>query len=255
LNWHVAAIGAVLGGLGFIVPLQPAHAGGFFDFLFGDSHPQARSAWHGAPATPTAHWPFRSETAHEHGSGGGRRGAAFCVRLCDGEAFPMAHMANATPVETCRAMCPASPTKVFFGTSIDSAVAADGARYGALDNAYLYRKQLVADCTCNGRDALGLESLPVADDPTLRPGDIVVTANGPVAYAGKSARGQAYTPVDPSSIMTALNSVTAPSRAARGAAPPPDDDITGTIVESPNAPPQYLPQAPVLADLRGQLDN
>jgi hypothetical protein len=244
---------AALCGVCFAVPPRPAHAGGFFDFLFGGSehNPHARSSFHDAPAGRATGWPFRSETLHEHGGGTGRT-VAFCVRLCDGESFPMAHLANATPVGICRAMCPASPTKVFFGSAIDSAVAADGGRYGALDNAYLYRKHLVADCTCNGRDAFGLMPLKIADDATLRPGDIVVTANGLVAYAGKNAQGQAYTPVDPSGIMTALNSVTAPPRAAHGAPMPPDDDITGVIVAPPNAPPHYLP---LVADLRGQLDR
>jgi hypothetical protein len=145
-------------------------------------------------------------------------------------------------------MCPASKTKVFFGSTIDTAVAGDGTRYGSLDNAYLYRKRLVADCTCNGRDAFGLVPLPVAGDPTLRPGDIVVTANGLMAYAGKNVRGQAYTPVDPSDIMTALNSVTHPLHGAEGSG----GDITGVIVQSQNALPQYLPP---IVDLRGQLGN
>lgn len=251
-NWRAAAIIGALGGVCLVALPQPALAGGFFDFLFGDSRPasQARPASSGETAAHSPWAPFASETVHEHGGGSGRT-VAFCVRLCDGEAFPMAHIANATPVATCRAMCPASQTKVFFGSAIDTAVAGDGAHYTSLDNAYLYRKHLVADCTCNGRDAFGLAPLKVADDPTLRPGDIVVTANGPVAYAGKNARGQAYAPVDPSDITGALNSATSPPPAARGT-PPPDRDDTGVIVESQNAPPQYLP---AIVDLRGQLGN
>jgi Protein of unknown function (DUF2865) len=248
-NWRAAVIAGALCGVCLAALPRPALAGGFFDFLFGDSRPNppphAQSYGRGRAASSR----FSSETAHEHGSA---RTAAFCVRLCDGEAFPMAHMANATPVETCHAMCPASPTKVFFGSAIDTAVAGDGARYSTLDTAYLYHKHLVADCTCNGRDALGLVPLKVTEDPTLRPGDIVVTANGLVAYAGKNGLGQAYTPVDPSDIMTALNSVKSPPpRRARGTQPP-DNDNTGSIVESQNAPPQYLP---AIADLRGQFDR
>ena len=92
-----------------------------------------------------------------------RPSVAFCVRLCDGKGFPMAHLANATPVETCQAMCPASKTKVFFGLEIDGAVARDGTRYGQLENAFLFRKHLVANCTCNGRDAFGLAPLNIAE--------------------------------------------------------------------------------------------
>ena len=43
---------------------------------------------------------------------------------------------------------------------------------------------IVPDCTCNGKDALGLVNTPVDDDPTLRPGDIVATNDGLMAYNG-----------------------------------------------------------------------
>jgi Protein of unknown function (DUF2865) len=49
-------------------------------------------------------------------------GPAFCVRSCDGKYFPLAR-GNATPVQMCQAFCPASATKVFFGSGIDSAYA------------------------------------------------------------------------------------------------------------------------------------
>ncbi len=96
----------------------------------------------------------------------------------------MQHITNATPVETCRALCPAARTKVFFGSQIDTAAAGDGTRYASLDSAFVYRKHLVPGCTCNGRDAFGLAPFEMARDSTLRPGDIVVTAKGPMVYSG-----------------------------------------------------------------------
>ena len=36
---------------------------------------------------------------------------------------------NASPVQTCQAFCPASATKVFYGSNIDSAAAGNGERY------------------------------------------------------------------------------------------------------------------------------
>ena len=63
--------------------------------------------------------------------------------------------------------------------------ARDGARYADLDSAYVYREHLVPNCTCNGKDAFGLATFDVKSDPTLRPGDIVATKNGFMAYAGK----------------------------------------------------------------------
>ena len=55
----------------------------------------------------------------------GSSGPGFCVRSCDGRYFPLMRGA-ASPTQMCQAFCPASPTKVFFGSSIDSAYAASG---------------------------------------------------------------------------------------------------------------------------------
>ena len=49
---------------------------------------------------------------------------------------------------------------------------------GDLKTAYLYRKQIVPDCTCNGRDIFGLAPIDVKTDPTFRAGDTVATADG-----------------------------------------------------------------------------
>ena len=77
---------------------------------------------------------------------------------------------------------------MFYGAEIDNAVAKDGARYADLDTAYVYRKQLVANCTCNGKNALGLAPYDLPSDPTLRPGDIVATKTGLMAYTGNPAQ-------------------------------------------------------------------
>ncbi len=149
-----------------------------------------------------------SESVRASGSTG--HAVAFCVRLCDGQHFPIEHPSNATPVETCRAMCPASKTKVFFGSEIDHAVAGDGVHYADLDSAFVYRKQLVPNCTCNGKDAFGLARFDLNTDPTLRPGDIVATKDGFKAYAGKRMQTDTFTAVDTATINAELNG--APSR-------------------------------------------
>ena len=61
-------------------------------------------------------------------------GPAFCVRSCDGKYFPLMRGA-AAPAQMCQAFCPASPTKVFFGSNIDRAYAATGERYADSENA------------------------------------------------------------------------------------------------------------------------
>jgi hypothetical protein len=123
---------------------------------------------------------------------------AFCVRACDGRFFPMQRRAGVSPAELCRAFCPASRTIVFSGSKIDHAVAPNGQRYANLDTAFLYREKTVANCTCNGRDPLGLARVELADDPTLRPGDIVATNGGLAIYHGKNPRSAEFTPVDAS---------------------------------------------------------
>ncbi|HZC57360.1 MAG TPA: DUF2865 domain-containing protein [Xanthobacteraceae bacterium] len=231
----------------------PAQAGGFFDFLFGGPdkgpHPSVSSyADPQAPVTPPV--PLGQESVRQSGGSTGH-GVAFCVRLCDGQHFPLEQrVANATPVETCRSMCPASKTKVFFGSEIDHAVAKDGARYADLDTAYIYRKQLVANCTCNGKNALGLAPYDLPTDPTLRPGDIVATKQGLMAYNGNKDVASQYTPVSVPSVATQLNSVTSARSALNRHDADTAEDDPGTIAQS-----QPAPQPPLsIGDKQGPVD-
>ena len=178
-----------------------ARAQGFFDFLFGG--PQQRPPPPSYPPPPPeigriAPAPLGQERVNENAGTTGH-GVAFCVRLCDGQHFPLERMANATPAETCKAICPTSATKVYFGSEIEGAVAGDGARYADLNTAFLYRKHLVANCSCNGKDPFGLATFDVKTDPTLRPGDIVSTKEGLMTYSGRGGQS-AFTPVAPSTL-------------------------------------------------------
>src|SRR5215469_151886 len=110
-------------------------------------------------------------------------GPAFCVRSCDGKYFPLMRGA-ASPAQMCQAFCPASPTKVFFGSSIDSSYAASGEHYTDSENAFAYRKALRADCTCDGHNPAGLAPVYLALDGSLRPGNVLATTDGLVAYSG-----------------------------------------------------------------------
>jgi hypothetical protein len=164
---------------------SPASAQGLFD-LFG-ARPAAPPAQTMAYADPNSAAPKASAPAQT--SAGSGRTVSYCVRLCDGRHFPIQHHAAATPVQLCNALCPAAPTKIFSGSDISRAVAKDGTRYSALENAFVYRTRVVSDCTCNGKDAFGTAPVDVSADPTLRSGDIVATETGQVAYAAsKSSR-------------------------------------------------------------------
>jgi hypothetical protein len=221
----------------FALPAEAAYAAGLFDFLFGGFYdrptPPPAARPYAEPMAPIAPPPLGSESVR--GGGGGGRSVAYCVRLCDGQYFPMEHITNATPVETCRAMCPASKTKVYFGSEIGGAMTRDGARYADLDNAFLYRKQLVANCTCNGKDAFGLAPFDLSSDPTLRPGDIVSTKNGLLAYTGKTARDDSFVPLKPSSAAARLNAAASRRQSTRRNESAIDDD-PGTIAMRERAP-------------------
>ena len=164
---------------------RPASAG-FFDFLFGgDRAPRAAQ-----PSSPTPQTDFFGNpidpgpTAVAPVSSG--RSASYCVRTCDGKYFPLSSHAGMTPAQMCQSFCPASTTKVYFGGNIDTALGPNGERYADLPHAFAYRKALKADCTCNGRDPAGLAPIDLSLDTTLRPGDIVATTDGLVAYKGVS---------------------------------------------------------------------
>jgi hypothetical protein len=144
-------------------------AEGLLDFFFGGGQKQQTSSFD--PQSPQPRPVVASA------------GPAFCVRSCDGKYFPLMRGAT-SPAQMCQAFCPASPTKVFFGSSIDRAYAATGERYADSENAFAYRKALRADCTCNGHNPAGLASVDLAMDGSLRSGDAVATADGLVAYSG-----------------------------------------------------------------------
>ncbi len=171
--------------LASLLALAPrgASAEGLFDLFFGGFQKQQQRQ-----APPQANFfadPFGQNQPpapppRPIASGGG---PAFCVRSCDGRYFPLAR-GNATPVQMCQAFCPASPTKVFFGSTIDGATSASGERYADSENAFAYRKALRADCTCNGRNAAGLAPVDLTLDTSLRAGDVIATTDGLVAYSG-----------------------------------------------------------------------
>jgi hypothetical protein len=171
-------------------------AEGLFDFLFGGAPKQQQRQ---GPQNNFFADPFGTQQPapppRQVASGGS--GPAYCVRSCDGRYFPLSR-GNANPVQTCQAFCPASPTKVFYGSAIDSATTTTGERYPDSENAYSYRKALRADCTCNGRDTAGLAPIDLTLDSSLRAGDVIATTDGLVAYSGvRVGNGQTaeFTPV------------------------------------------------------------
>lgn len=162
------------------VALAPemSSAQGLLDFFFGGSQkPQHQNSFFANIFNPNPQPPPPERPVVASS------GPAFCVRSCDGKYFPLMRGA-ASPAQMCQAFCPASPTQVFFGSSIESAYAASGERYADSENAFAYRKALRADCTCNGHNPAGLAPVDLALDDSLRPGDVLATTDGLVAYSG-----------------------------------------------------------------------
>ena len=160
-------------------------AEGLFDIFFGGGQKQQ-----GRQSPPQASFfgdPFGINQPPAQPSPAPRvagAGPAFCVRSCDGKYFPLTMRGNASPVQTCQTFCPASVTRVFYGSNIDSASAGNGERYADSENAFASRKALRADGTCNGRSPSGLAPVDLTLDTSLRSGDVVATADGVVAYTG-----------------------------------------------------------------------
>ncbi len=187
---------AALVGLAAVAP-HAATAEGLFDLFFGGLQKQR-------PAPPPQANFFADPFSQNQPPGPPPRpvvasgsGPAFCVRSCDGRYFPLTAR-NASPAQMCQAFCPASPTRVFFGSNIDGAASANGERYADSENAFAFRKAMRADCTCNGRDPAGLAPVDLTLDSSLRPGDVIATTDGLVAYSGvKAEDGQTaeFTPV------------------------------------------------------------
>jgi hypothetical protein len=189
--------GALLAVAGCLAAASPAAAQGFFESFFGRHQPRyippSPLPPHASSYADPSHYGREGRYSDYGGYSG--RGAVYCVRTCDGRYFPIQRLAGTTPAELCRSFCPASKTMVFSGGRIDSAIAPNGARYADLDNAFAYRDKVVENCTCNGKDGLGLAQLSSLSDPTLRPGDIVATNEGLVNYRGRGGSAE-FTPID-----------------------------------------------------------
>ena len=195
------AVGALAAALLMLAPLAPASAQNLFESFFGELGRALGGAGR-APEPGPVPAPAFAEPLGNLGRAAPPSlrietgpAKAFCVRTCDGHYFPVRAHAGLSVAEACHTFCPASETRIYSGGNIDYAVAHDGSRYRDLPNAYAYRKLLVAGCTCNGRDVFGLAHIDVANDPTLRPGDVVATRNGLMAFTGRTDKVANFTPV------------------------------------------------------------
>jgi hypothetical protein len=172
--------------------IASAQAEDFFSALFGGFR-------HRGP--PQIIFPFGNEGSQlgdfrSRYSGGGQ---AYCVRTCDGRYFPIVGPDNQSKAQSCNNFCPASETTLVYGSNIDNAATETGKSYSELPNAFRFRNEIVAGCTCNGKDQIGLAPVSIEKDPTLRKGDLVAGADGLVVVNGRADRRGAQLNYSPAS--------------------------------------------------------
>ena len=107
-----------------------------------------------------------------------------CVRTCDGYYFPISYSTMsshfADDERSCQRLCPAAEVALYSyrnpGEGMEQAVSVSGQLYTALPNAFHYRKEFTAACSCRKPGQSWGDALKDADDSTtLQGGDIVVT--------------------------------------------------------------------------------
>ncbi len=107
-----------------------------------------------------------------------------CVRTCDGYYFPISYSTVpnrfADDQHACQRECPAAEAVLYSyrnpGEDINQAVSISGQPYTELPNAFHYRKEFTAACSCRRPGQSWADALKNTDDATtLESGDIVVT--------------------------------------------------------------------------------
>lgn len=115
----------------------------------------------------------------------------YCVRLCDGFAFPVgrAGMGDEGAQEAaCRLACPLSQVALYTmpkGARDFSEATRGGANYSALPTAFNYRESYNSTCTCRPKGQ-AQSSAALLGDFTLRRGDLAMTRIGIRHFDGSS---------------------------------------------------------------------
>jgi len=144
-----------------------------------------------------------------------------CVRACDGYYFPISYSTVpsrfADDARSCQRLCPAAEAELYSfhnpGEDMEQAVSVTGQPYTALPNAFRYRKEIIAACSCRRPGQSWADALKNADDSsTLESGDIVVTDQNAKALSQPKLSGK------PGAPQAAANtSATAPASASPAA--------------------------------------
>lgn len=140
---------------------------------------------------------FAPEQNQEMGSGF----RTVCVRTCDGSFFPISFSTSQDRFRdderTCQRMCPAAEVVLFAyrnpGEDISRAVSINGQPYTSLPNAFKFKQEYNAACSCKRPGESWAEALKHLDDrqTVLERGDIIVTEErAKVMNAPRDAKGR-----------------------------------------------------------------
>ncbi len=148
-----------------------------------------------------------------------------CVRTCDGFYFPISYSTVPSKFgedeRVCQRMCPASEVVLYShrnpGEDVAQAVSVSGRNYTELPNAFAYRKQMSAACSCKGAGQTWADALKHLDDQTVERGDIVVTEDRAKQLSQPRVDAQGK-PIRPDPRATTPRPGTAPAPAEQPAA-------------------------------------
>ena len=158
-------------------------SGGWFGWQRRAETPAAAAA----PAAQRQMTRSRQATALNGTDGSSR---TFCVRSCDGYYFPVGPVTSgagrSAQADACNAMCPGATVRLYSSRNgtIETARSETGQAYGAMATAFRYRERLEPGCSCQASVTQGLARLAMAQDYTLREGDLVVMDAGVRVFRG-----------------------------------------------------------------------
>ena len=119
----------------------------------------------------------------------------------------------ADDARACQRLCPAAEAELYSfrnpGEDMQQAISVSGQPYTALPNAFRYRKEIIAGCSCRRPGQSWADALKNADDSsTLESGDIVVTDQNAKALSQPKPSGK---PAAPTPQTAANSSAAAPA--------------------------------------------
>ena len=155
-----------------------------------------------------------------------------CVRSCDGFYFPISYSTVPSrfsdDARACQRLCPATEVELYSfrnpGEDMEQAISVAGQAYTALPNAFRYRKEIIAGCSCRRPGQSWADALKNADDSsTLESGDIVVTDQNAKALSQPKPSGKPAVSVP----QAAANSSSVAPVTATSATPATTSVVTG----------------------------